>query len=109
MKYFHCHYIFLGRQHRIDVSFCEHETATATLARFSLWPSAPDHPRLAFQFEFMEKLRTFMLECQVSVTGLWKAMTTHDGFTYEKFAVIMFTVTMSETYIFMYIYLDISL
>ena len=48
---------------------CNCESIAAIMLRYKLWPSTPCEPRVAFCVDFMESLRAFMMESQVSVTG----------------------------------------
>ena len=44
------------------------------MVRARLWPATPQYPRLAFCFEMLDWAEALLLECQVALKDLCKAM-----------------------------------
>ena len=44
------------------------------MVRARLWPAAPQRPHLAFTFELLDWAEALLLECQVSLKDLCKAL-----------------------------------
>ena len=44
------------------------------MVRGRLWPATPQHPHLAFCFEVLDWAEALLLECQVALKDLCKAM-----------------------------------
>ena len=44
------------------------------MVRARLWPATPKYPRLAFSFELLDLAEALLLECQVALKDLCKAL-----------------------------------
>lgn len=60
----------LGRDHHVQMQFCECEEYGSQLVRFGFWPSTPVRPTTAFSMELLRLLNILTLECSVSVAGM---------------------------------------
>ena len=91
-----------GRQHNVDIAVCNCESIAATMMRYKIWPSTPCEPRVAFHMDFMETLRAFMMESQVSVTGFWRACLANDRyfgrFGDVGFIIYYYNIILGEPY-----------
>jgi len=59
--------LYSGSQHSIQFTSCACEPLALTLARATLWPATPHHPRLVFTFGLLDLAEALMLEAQVSL------------------------------------------
>lgn len=59
----------VGRFHYAVMTFCDHESAAATLVRFGFWPCSPVRPSTAFSIDLLKMMHMLTLECAVSVKG----------------------------------------
>ena len=53
---------------------CPCEPVVATMVHARLWPAAPQRPHLAFTFELLDWAEALLLECQVPLKDLCKAV-----------------------------------
>ena len=63
-----------GVEHNILLVCCQCEPTPLTMVRARLWPASPQHPRLAFSFDLLNWAEALLLECQVAVKDLCKAL-----------------------------------
>ena len=66
--------ILVGIEHNVDFRCCQCEPVAVTMVRARLWPATPQFPRLAFTFELLDWAETLLLECQVALQDLCKAL-----------------------------------
>lgn len=64
----------LGFEHNILFNYCDCEPLVVTMVRAHLWPSSPQRPSLAFTFSFLDWAEALLLECQVALKDLCKAL-----------------------------------
>ena len=64
----------VGAEHNIVFMCCQCETLPVTMVRAHIWPAFPQHPKLAFTFEFLDWAEALLLECQVALKDLCKAL-----------------------------------
>ena len=64
----------IGIEHQVLLVCCQCEPIPVTMVRARLWPATPQHSRLAFSFEFLDWAEALLLECQVAVKDLCKAL-----------------------------------
>ena len=69
---YHCS--CLGRIHPAIAHFCECETEAETLVRQCFWPGSPRQTKIAFSFQFLDTMISFLLSCHVSKKGFLAAM-----------------------------------
>ncbi len=55
-------------------TYCECEPLVVTMVRAQLWPSAPQRPTLAFTLALLDWAEALLLECQVALKDLCKAL-----------------------------------
>ena len=63
-----------GAEHQVNFISCSCEPLTATMVRAHLWPATPQNPHIAFSFHFLDWAEALMLECQVALKDLCKAV-----------------------------------
>ena len=68
------YYILVGIEHNVDFRCCQCEPVAVTMVRARLWPATPQFPRLAFTFELLDWAEALLLECQVALQDLCKAL-----------------------------------
>ena len=66
--------VLAGNEHNIKFMYCQCEPLVVTMVRARLWPATAQHPRLAFAFELLDWPEALLLECQVALKGLCKAL-----------------------------------
>ena len=66
--------IVIGIEHQISFVVCRCEPIPVTMARARLWPANPQHPKLAFSFDLLDWAEALLLECQVAIKDLCKAL-----------------------------------
>ena len=66
--------LHLGRHHEISLICCACQTVAESLLLHGLWPATPVEPTLAFTVEVMHLALALMMECQVSLYDLCKAL-----------------------------------
>ena len=54
--------------------YCQCEPLVATMVRARLWPATAQRPHLAFTFELLDWAEALVLECQVALKDLCKAL-----------------------------------
>jgi len=54
--------------------YCQCEPLVATMVRAQLWPATAQRPHLAFTFELLDWAEALLLECQVALKDLCKAL-----------------------------------
>lgn len=67
-------FLISGHQYRVDLQFCKCEMESVTLVRYRLWPSSPEAPRIAFDFELMELAVGLQLEVHLSLKAFCDAI-----------------------------------
>ena len=65
---------YTGAEHHIKFMHCQCEPLVVTMVRAQLWPSTTHHPHLAFTFELLDWAEVLLLECQVALKDLCKAL-----------------------------------
>ena len=65
---------YIGKEHNVSFAFCQCEPLTVTMVRARLWPSSPQRPNVAFTFDFLDWAEALLLECQVALKDLCKAL-----------------------------------
>ena len=68
------HACFVGMEHHITFCCCQCEPTPVTMVRARLWPASPRFPQLAFTFELLDWAEALLLECQVALGDLCKAL-----------------------------------
>jgi len=68
------HACFVGMEHHITFCCCQCEPAAVTMVRARLSPASPRFPQLAFTFELLDWAEALLLECQVALGDLCKAL-----------------------------------
>ena len=63
-----------GSEHHVTFKYCQCEPLVVTMVRARLWPSTAQHPHLAFTFELLDWAEALLLECQVALKDLCKAL-----------------------------------
>jgi hypothetical protein len=61
--------LFIGRQHFINLTFCECEPQAASMVRYGFWPASPIRPNVGFSLPLLRLMTMLTLECAVSVAG----------------------------------------
>ena len=65
---------FTGIEHNICFVHCQFEPLPVTMVRACLWPSSPQYPHFAFSFDLLDWAEALLLECQVALKDLCKAL-----------------------------------
>lgn len=63
-----------GVEHKIMFCCCHCEPTSVTMVRAQLWPASPRFPQLAFTFDLLDWAEALLLECQVALSDLCKAL-----------------------------------
>ena len=63
-----------GGEHNITFMYCQCEPLVTTMVRARLWPATAQRPHLAFTFELLDWAEALVLECQVALKDLCKAL-----------------------------------
>ena len=74
---YNCFLIYVqhtGGEHNITFMYCQCEPLVATMVRARLWPATAQRPHLAFTFELLDWAEALVLECQVALKDLCKAL-----------------------------------
>ena len=66
--------MYKGSEHHVTFKYCQCEPLVVTMVRARLWPSTAQHPHLAFTFELLDWAEALLLECQVALKDLCKAL-----------------------------------
>ena len=66
--------VLAGNEHNMKFMHCQCEPLVVTMVRARLWPATAQHPRLAFAFELLDWAEALLLECQVALKDLCKAL-----------------------------------
>ena len=69
--YFFC---LIGRQHMVNVMYCGCFTKAETLVSLGLWPGSPSNTSTAFDINFMDLCRSFMLESHISLKSFCESV-----------------------------------
>ena len=64
----------IGNEHNINFVWYHCEPLVVTMVRARLWPATPQRPKIAFTFELMDWAEALLLECQVALKDLCKAL-----------------------------------
>lgn len=67
-------YCTTGIEHNINLVSCQCEPLVVTMVRARLWPAAPQRPQIAFTFDLLDWAEALLLECQVALKDLCKAL-----------------------------------
>ena len=67
-------FIFAGTEHKIEFAYCQCEPLVVTLVHARLWPASPQRPQIAFTFDMLDWAEALLLECQVAMKDLCKAL-----------------------------------
>lgn len=59
----------IGRQHFINLTFCNCESSASSLVRYGFWPASPTRPNAGFSIALLRFMNMLTLECAVSVAG----------------------------------------
>ena len=63
-----------GAEHQVKFVTCSCEPLAITMVRAHLWPATPQNARIAFSFRFLDLTEAMLLECQVALKDLCKAI-----------------------------------
>ena len=74
----------VGVEHTICFVHCQCEPLPVTMARARLWPSSPQYPHVAFSFDLLDWAEALLLECQVALKDLCKALYFRCSYLVEK-------------------------
>ena len=66
--------ILAGNEHNMKFMYCQCKPLVVTMVRAWLWLATAQHPHLAFVFELLGWAETLLLECQVALKDLCKAV-----------------------------------
>jgi len=61
--------IFLGRQHLANIELCSCQDDALFFVQQGLWPASPCNPQFCFQFKFLDRVESLLLENQTSLKG----------------------------------------
>ena len=67
-------FAFTGTEHDITFMYCQCEPLVITMIRAQLWPATAQRPHLAFTFGLLDWAEALLLECQVALKDLCKAL-----------------------------------
>ena len=73
-NYDYCLLLHLGFEHYVLFTYCECEPLVVTMVRAHLWSSSPQRPNIAFTFDLLDWTEALLLECQVALKDLCKAL-----------------------------------
>ena len=58
-----------GRQHLANIELCSCQDDALFFVQQRLWPASPRKPQFCFQFEFLDRIESLLLENQTSLKG----------------------------------------
>ena len=62
-------FFLLGRQHLANIELCSCENDAIFFIHQGLWPASPCKPQFCFQFQFLDRIESLLLENQTSLKG----------------------------------------
>jgi len=66
--------LYLGANRLVNFRFCSCHSEVQTLTKLGFFPSSPNRPTVAFQFQLLDILESLLLECQVPVKDFLAAL-----------------------------------